>query len=67
MSEEAEQKTDAQEMTDVLNEVKDVSEPAAVEQVAPKAKAKKASRAKASPGIQFYELVRKVEIGRAHV
>ena len=49
-----EQKTDAQEMTEVLNEVKDVSEPVAVEQVAPKAKAssrtptvKRASRAKA--------------------
>ena len=59
VSEEAEPKTDAQEMTDVLNQVKVVSEPVdvepvAVEQEAPKAKAKRASRAKA-------------QIGRAHV
>ena len=49
-----EQKTDAQEMTEVLNEVNVVSEPVAVEPAAlpvessgPKAKAKRASRAKA--------------------
>ena len=65
-----EQKTDAQEMTEVLNEVNVVSEPVAVEPAAvelvalpaessgPKARAKRASRAKASPQVQFYELVR---------